>query len=141
MTTRYTSLELSQLIHAAVPEVETVAWHEIHENGQYLGMANTRYKKSVTHAVDYFPAYRLDNVLECIKAWGEKNGYNESKWKCVNYNEKANEIGERGCASPYCSYAGWQDIKELSHNLLTTYLEEEGFGPKCERIIRSIFKI
>ena len=38
---------------------------------------------------------------------GKALGAEEPKWHCKHYNPKANDPGERGCASDFCEYAGW----------------------------------
>lgn len=131
----YTSPEISKIIHECVPEVE-IPRGQWEQECEWVGGYDGH-----SRVTNEYPKYRLDDVMRAVKVWGEKQGYNELKWKCENYNPRANERGERGCASLQCEYAGWKDVNELCHDLLTAFLPSLSMQSKeVEDIIKETFK-
>lgn len=130
MTNQYTPIELSRLIQSKVPEVKTGMWHR--SPLPHFGYHEWTIKDcELAHGAESVTAYRLDDVLTCIKVWGEKNGKMgvcadcgaENIKKCPCYKDVGVE-----------NWDVWH-----SHRLLTAFLADDGFGDRCERVLRDIF--
>ena len=125
---KYTSIELSRLIQSKVPEVETGLWMLPSNNEAGFSLEEERWND------DDPPALRLDDVLTCIRVWGEKQG----KMGVCDCCGKEN-IKQCFCVSGDVGVENWDFWN--SHRLLTAYLADNGFGERTERVIRSIFEV
>lgn len=146
MENKYTSLEISRLIQNKVPEVETgerYLWLYAHvEYAVENGTDNDKEHPPIT-------AYRLDDVLTCIRVWGDKQGWEE--YVCSECGYKVSKYGDGQCLRPddqppYCGVVLIDGPHRVSpiyfhcNRLLTAYLADNGFGERCERVIKSIFE-
>lgn len=145
MTNKYTSLELSRLIHSKVPNVETEKWWiwTDKKNPQIILLSTVeserwRYKRHLLFDGFHSRAYRLDDVLRAIQVWGEKQGLNrELRYLIEGY-----------CKDDECNATEEVEVSEIvseveyhCHRLLTAYLADDGFDERTEEVIRSIFEV
>lgn len=172
MTNKYTSLELSRLIQSNVPEADMEeyprycgghTWYYESDEGIHEECEETaaviqedEYCESASLVCEKtYPRYRLDDVIQAIKVWGEKQGWKPTEYTigdsrvCLIHGDEdlvdcdgtEYDPGGLGCAMCGDSIGDLVYRDEYhSHRLLTAYLADDGFGERCERVIKSIFE-
>ena len=70
---------------------------------------------------------------EFFQALGKGLG-NKDIMRCEHYNPKANEQGEKGCASDLCTYAGYKDPKMM----FESFMQGIWYGKTAEEALGTI---